>query len=134
MWQASRRAKEKQEAMHDHAASHAAAGTVKDPVCGMTVDPLTAKFEANPARYVADAGKQPTAPPVAGAIYTCPMHPQIRQVGPGNCPICGMALVPEVASAATGPSAELIDMTRRVWIGLVLALPAVILEMGGHLV
>ena len=69
-----------------------------------------------------------------GTIYTCPMHPQIRQVGPGSCPICGMALEPEVASLDAPPNPELADMTRRFWIGLVLALPAVVLEMGGHLV
>ena len=69
-----------------------------------------------------------------GAIYTCPMHPQIRQVGPGSCPICGMALEPEVASLDTPPNPELADMTGRFWVGGVLALPAVILEMGGHLV
>jgi Cu+-exporting ATPase len=68
-----------------------------------------------------------------GTIYTCPMHPQIRQVGPGNCPICGMALEPEVASLDAPPNAELADMTRRFWIGLVLSLPAVVLEMGSHL-
>ena len=62
------------------------------------------------------------------------MHPQIRQVGPGTCPICGMALEPEVASLDAPPNAELADMTRRFWIGGVLALPAVVLEMGGHLV
>src|SRR5678815_4514509 len=66
-------------------------------------------------------------------IYTCPMHPQIRQVGPGSCPICGMALEPEVASADSGPNHELADMTRRFWIGLVLAVPVMALEMGGHL-
>lgn len=66
-------------------------------------------------------------------IYTCPMHPQIRQPGPGNCPICGMTLEPEVVTAETGPSAELIDMQRRFWIGLVLSLPVLALEMGGHL-
>ena len=69
-----------------------------------------------------------------GTIYTCPMHPEIRQVGPGSCPICGMALEPEVASLDAPPNPELADMTRRFWIGLVLALPAVVLEMGGHLV
>ncbi len=68
-----------------------------------------------------------------GVIYTCPMHPQIRQLGPGTCPICGMTLEPEVATAATGPSAELVDMTRRFWIGLVLTMPVLALEMGGHL-
>jgi Cu+-exporting ATPase len=62
------------------------------------------------------------------------MHPQIRQVGPGNCPICGMALEPELATAETGPNLELIDMTRRFWVGLALSIPVVILEMGGHLV
>ena len=69
-----------------------------------------------------------------GTIYTCPMHPQIRQVGPGSCPICGMALEPEVASLDAPPNPELADMTRRFWIGLVLSLPVVVLEMGGHLV
>ncbi len=68
-----------------------------------------------------------------GAIYTCPMHPQIRQLGPGNCPICGMTLEPAVVTADTGPSAELVDMRRRFWIGLVLTLPVLALEMGGHL-
>ena len=69
-----------------------------------------------------------------GTVYTCPMHPQIRQVGPGNCPICGMALEPEVATADAGPNPELIDMTRRFWVGLALSVPVVILEMGAHLV
>src|ERR687885_237705 len=58
---------------------------------------------------------KPPAPP--GTVYTCPMHPQIRQIGPGTCPICGMALEPEVASLETGPNPELADMTRRFWIG-----------------
>jgi len=61
------------------------------------------------------------------------MHPQIRQLGPGFCPICGMALEPEIAWAGEGPSSELIDMTRRFWIGLVLTVPVLALEMGGHL-
>jgi Cu+-exporting ATPase len=124
-----------------------------DPVCGMKVDPATArhtvvhggqtyyfcsdrcraKFEAEPAKYV--QGKVQQARPAqlpAGTIYTCPMHPQIRQLGPGNCPICGMALEPEVASAEAGPNPELIDMTRRLWVGLALSVPVVALEMGGH--
>jgi Cu+-exporting ATPase len=127
--------------------------TTKDPVCGMTVDPATAKnkathetvgyvfcgagcrakFEADPARYVGapKPRPQPTAPP--GTIYTCPMHPQIRQAGPGNCPICGMALEPETVTAETGPNPELADMTRRFWIALALTAPVVVLEMGGHL-
>ena len=68
-----------------------------------------------------------------GVIYTCPMHPQVRQIGPGNCPICGMALEPEVVTAETGPSRELVEMRRRFWIGLTLTIPVLILEMGGHL-
>jgi Cu+-exporting ATPase len=135
---------------HDHSA-HAAA-TVRDPVCGMTVDPATSKhrfdyrgatyhfcsagcrtkFAADPASYLEKDSKPKAAVP-EGTIYTCPMHPEIRQVGPGSCPICGMALEPEVASLDAPPNPELADMTRRFWVGLVLALPAVILEMGGHL-
>nr|WP_162247283.1 copper-translocating P-type ATPase [Rhizobium sp. Leaf453] len=66
-------------------------------------------------------------------MYTCPMHPQVRQLGPGNCPICGMTLEPEVVTAETGPSAEYLDMRRRFWVGLVLSVPVLLLEMGGHL-
>jgi P-type Cu+ transporter len=69
----------------------------------------------------------------SGTVFTCPMHPQIRQPGPGSCPICGMALEPVTATAETGPSPELTDMTRRFWVGLALALPVLVLEMGGHL-
>src|SRR5258705_11998333 len=76
---------------------------------------------------------KPEAAVPEGTIYTCPMHPQIRQIGPGSCPICGMALEPEVASLDAPPNPELADMTRRFWIGLVLSLPVVVLEMGGHL-
>ena len=61
------------------------------------------------------------------------MHPEIRQVGPGACPICGMALEPELVTADAGPNPELADMTRRFWIGLALTLPVFALEMGGHL-
>jgi Cu+-exporting ATPase len=143
-------------ASHDHAPSGhdrqsaAAANAAKDPVCGMTVDPHAAKhrserggrthyfcsagckdkFEADPARYLEPAAVEPAAP---GAIYTCPMHPEIRQVGPGNCPICGMALEPLVATGAEGANPELADMTRRFWIGLALSVPVFALEMGGHL-
>ncbi len=128
--------------------------TVKDPVCGMTVDPHTAKhrhtheghtyyfcnprcrekFIADPMKYLAPEKAPPPAPVPAGTIYTCPMHPEIRQEGPGSCPICGMALEPEIATADTGPNPELIDMTRRFWIGLALTLPVFVLEMGGHLI
>jgi P-type Cu+ transporter len=127
-------------------------GSVIDPVCGMSVDPHTTphrhtyqgcpyyfcsagcrtKFAADPARYLSPAAAAPAVTP--GTIYTCPMHPQIRQIGPGSCPICGMALEPELVSAESAPNPELVDMTRRFWIGLVLALPVVALEMGGHLI
>ncbi len=137
---------------HGRAAAEAS-GTVKDPVCGMSVDPAAAKnkaefsgatyffccagcrekFVADPLRYVAEAPAPPPQAPPAGMVYTCPMHPQVRQVGPGACPICGMALEPEAPTAEAGPNAELLDMTRRFWIGLVLAAPVVALEMGGHL-
>ncbi len=133
---------------------------VKDPACGMDVDPVTtehtvehegatyhfcsahcqAKFEANPGDFLSPPAA-PTAPDAAadiavdGAVeYTCPMHPEIRQPGPGACPICGMALEPVTVSAGTGPSPELADMTRRFWIALVLSVPVLILEMGAHLV
>jgi P-type Cu+ transporter len=127
--------------------------TAKDPVCGMTVKVATAKhkavhagatyyfcnprcrekFEADPGHYLQP--QKPAAAPAAaaGAIYTCPMHPEIRQVGPGSCPICGMALEPEVATADAGPNPELVDMRQRFWVALVLALPVMVLEMGGHL-
>src|SRR3954447_4708485 len=137
---------------HDHSGhGHQAPTRVLDPVCGMTVDPATSnhrfdhhgetfhfcsagcrtKFAADPANLAKEKTPQSEMP--AGTIYTCPMHPQIRQAGPGTCPICGMALEPEVASLETGPNPELDDMTRRFWIGGALALPAVVLEMGGHL-
>jgi Cu+-exporting ATPase len=118
----------------------------------MTVDPHTAKhradhagrtyyfcaagcrtkFLADPAKYLSPS--EAAAEPVPeGTIYTCPMHPEIRQVGPGPCPICGMALEPEIVTADAGPNPELADMTRRLWIGLALATPVFILEMGSHL-
>src|SRR5437660_6759391 len=72
------------------------------------------------------------APTPAGAIYTCPMHPEVRQVGPGSCPICGMALEPLLPTAEAGPDPEFADMTRRFWIGLALTAPVFLLDMGGH--
>ncbi|HFH3304382.1 TPA: heavy metal translocating P-type ATPase [Pseudomonas aeruginosa] len=117
-----------------------------------------ARFEAAPDGYAATAPAEPSASypdhgqhhqahgqdesttPLSaahlpeGTIWTCPMHPEIRRDGPGSCPICGMALEPLVATAQTGPSPELKDMTRRFWIGLVLAAPVFFLEMGSHLV
>ncbi|WP_290441470.1 heavy metal translocating P-type ATPase [Halomonas sp. CnH100-B] len=124
---------------------------VKDPVCGMDVDPHTSRHRANHAgktwyfcsekcqeKFIAkpdaylEPSKQSQASVPSGSIYTCPMHPEVRREGPGDCPICGMALEPETVSADTGPSDELKDMTRRFWIGLVLTLPVFALEMGGH--
>lgn len=67
------------------------------------------------------------------SIYICPMHPQIRQVGPGSCPICGMALEPEMMTGEEEPSHELADMARRFWVGLALTIPVFALEMGAHL-
>src|SRR6266550_4590954 len=142
-------------AKHDHEgrAAGQAQDRAVDPVCQMTVDPHSAKhrhahrgrtyyfrsagcrarFAADPDKYLTQ-GPRAAEPVAADTIYTCPMHPQIRQVGPGSCPICGMALEPELATLDTAPNPELADMTRRFRVGLVLALPAVILEMGGHLV
>ena len=122
-----------------------------DPVCGMRVDRETAKhrldyrgeqyffcgarcrerFEAEPEKFLKPREPGPAAP--AGAIYTCPMHPEVRQVGPGSCPICGMALEPEQVSLDQGPDPELIDMTRRFRIALVLTLPVFAIEMGSHI-
>src|SRR6185436_10651640 len=91
-----------------------------------------AKFAADPAKYLSpDARDEPDV--TEGTVYTCPMHPEIRQIGPGACPICGMALEPEIATAESGPNPELLDMTRRFWIGLALTVPVFVLEMGGHL-
>ena len=90
-----------------------------------------AKFDADPARYIKPSDLKAASVP-EGAIYTCPMHPQIRQIGPGNCPICGMTLEPEAITAVAPRNTELADMTRRFWIGLVLAVPVFMLEMGGH--
>ncbi len=65
--------------------------------------------------------------------FTCPMHPEVHQGGPGTCPECGMALEPETVPAKDAPNPELVDMTRRFWIGGLLAAPVVVLEMGGHI-
>jgi len=90
------------------------------------------RFVAEPVKYLTPQEAKAEAVP-EGTIYTCPMHPEIRQVGPGSCPICGMALEPVMATAEAGPNPELIDMTRRFWIGVALTIPVVVLEMGGHL-
>jgi Cu+-exporting ATPase len=146
---------------HHHAASSCCGGhedggdkasTIAiDPVCGMSVERQTAKhrleyggqqyffcgarcrerFAAEPEKFLQPKAPEPEAP--AGTIYTCPMHPEVRQVGPGSCPICGMALEPEQVSLDDAPDPELIDMTRRFWIALVLTLPVFATEMGSHL-
>jgi len=147
------------ESHHDHSkCAHSGEGltsqakTATDPVCGMSIDPETtphvathdgthhyfcsasclAKFEADPARYVGDAPRR-SEPTPEGVIWTCPMHPEIQRPGPGSCPICGMALEPMTPTLADGPSPEYADMKRRFVIGLILSLPVVALEMGGHL-
>ena len=131
-------------------ASHEGGGAI-DPVCGMAVDRAAAqhraeheghdyvfcsagcrtKFVSDPGQYLGEKLKAKAAP--AGTIYTCPMHPEVRQEGPGSCPICGMALEPETVTAEALPNHELKDFTRRLWVGAVLTLPVAALEMGGHL-
>ena len=90
------------------------------------------KFAATPGRYLDPAARKPAAPMPQGTIFTCPMHPEVRQEGPGACPICGMGLEPEMPTANAGPNVELIDMTRRLWVAALLTIPVVALEMGGH--
>jgi Cu+-exporting ATPase len=138
-------------AAHDHCHHHPgggeAGGRVTDPVCGMTVDPATSKhrfdhqgqtfhfcsarcrerFAAAPDDYLTRA--EP-APAPAGAVWTCPMHPEIRQDHPGACPICGMALEPLAPAAEPESNPELRDMARRFWVGVVLSVPLVALAMG----
>ena len=122
-----------------------------DPVCGMSVDgataSLTAAHDGRPyyfcsarcrERFVADPDRycEPlaSAPGMAepGAVYSCPMHPEVRNAGPGACPLCGMPLEPVIPTGKLAPNRELIDMVRRFRIGLVLTVPVLILEMTGH--
>lgn len=138
---------------HHHGQNADSEHAVKDPVCNMLVDPNTAehrsqhdgqtwyfcsthcqsKFDEDPGQYL-DGGEKRVAPVASGTLFICPMHPEIRQQGPGDCPICGMALEPEQVSLNDGPSEELKDMGRRFWVGLALTLPVLVLEMGGHLI
>jgi P-type Cu+ transporter len=146
-------------AAHRHSLDHGrqrAEGAVTDPVCGMTVDPATAKHRAELAgqdyffcsagcrqKFVADPGKYldkspaipaalpPSSAPGAGT-WTCPMHPEVVRDGPGSCPICGMALEPMTPSATDEANPELADMTRRFWIGFALSLPLLAIVMGDH--
>ncbi|WP_039996496.1 heavy metal translocating P-type ATPase [Sphingomonas sanxanigenens] len=138
--------------LYNHEQPQADHALPKDPVCGMTVDPeqtahhvhhagkiwhfcsatCRSKFVADPDHYAARAAS--TAHDAApSTIWTCPMHPEIRQDHPGNCPICGMTLEPALVTPDTGPSPELANMTRRFWIALALTLPVFVLEMGGHI-
>jgi Cu+-exporting ATPase len=141
-------------AHHDPKASAKTADTLKDPVCGMTVTAQSehhaehdghpyyfcstkclTKFSADPQKYAAGApDTEPSAPtPVqAGAIYTCPMHPEIRQDHPGNCPKCGMTLEPELPSLDDDENPELIDFTRRFWWTLPFSVVVMVLAMAGH--
>ena len=142
---------------HQHAHHDQAVDTATDPVCGMSVDPRTTphhaehggltyhfcaqrcrdKFIADPGRYLqerpAPAPAPAPAPVVAGAIYTCPMHPEVQQVGPGHCPKCGMALEPMMPSLDEDDGRELRAMSRRFWTLAALTLPVFLLAMGPHL-
>ena len=129
----------------------AGAQTVKDPVCGMQVNPESTPHHASHAgqdyhfcsahcreKFIADPnhylGPAPAAalPTPAGTIYTCPMHPQIRQAGPGTCPICGMALEPEMPSLDEEGNPELQDFSRRFWWTLPLTALTLLLAMAGR--
>ncbi|RED16672.1 heavy metal translocating P-type ATPase [Parasphingopyxis lamellibrachiae] len=121
-----------------------------DPVCGMTVEPDKTdhhaqhegdefhfcsagchdKFVADPELYLSKESGGGVDDVPAGTIYTCPMHPEIRQVGPGSCPICGMALEPEEVSLDTGPDPEYLDMRRRFWVSAIFTIPLFIYAMG----
>lgn len=136
---------------HHHAPN--TSDTLKDPVCGMNVSPDTAKgkseykgkvvyfcstkckgkFDQNPEQYLAPA-KAETKPQALDAEYTCPMHPQIRKIGPGSCPICGMALEP-VNATAEEDNSEYTMMLKRFWVSTVLTIPLLFVTMGGrHLI
>ena len=125
--------------------------TATDPVCGMTVDTTASKpshshngadfhfcsqgchdkFVADPEHYISGAHKQAAQERPSGTLFTCPMHPEIVQEGPGDCPICGMALEPQgIPTGDEGPNPELVDFRRRFWVGAVLTIPLLVLSMG----
>ncbi len=126
---------------------------IRDPVCGMTVDPAQTpysathggqafsfcsagcqtKFETHPQRYLGAREVEVAPAGSASAVHTCPMHPDVRQVGPGTCPICGMALELATVTLDDAANPELADFSRRFWAGLALAAPLVAIDMGGHL-
>src|SRR5581483_10107974 len=129
---------------HEHAVTRSTPGApaVRDPVCGMSVDPSKAKhrldhdgqtlffccqgclekFRADPQKYLTKTAAPAVAAAKPGQIWTCPMHPQIRRDGPGSCPICGMALEPLAPLGEEGPNPELLDMTRRFRVGVSLSM------------
>ena len=141
--------------MRDHGAGaeKLAGDTAIDPVCGMKVpvgvgkpsaieegkavhfcsEGCRAKFVAHPEAYRHGASAKAVSAAAAGTIWTCPMHPQIRRDGPGACPICGMALEPLEPSLEEGQNPELVDMTRRFWVGAVLSAPLFLLAMGSEI-
>ncbi len=139
-----------------HSSGHSVANPVKDPVCGMNVDPqrsvgpwsyqgtdyyfccpkCLAKFQAQPEHYLQPTTHQISlslapAPSTGSLKYTCPMDPEIVQDGPGTCPKCGMALEPMQPTLEEGPDPELLSMTRRFWIGSLLTLPIFVISMAG---
>ena len=136
-------------AHHEHGAP--AGQGVKDPVCGMTVDPHTAKhradidghayyfcsarcrekFVAEPTRYLSERPAPVAVPP--GTVYTCPMHPEVQQIGPGDCPKCGMALEPMMPALDADDGGELRRMARRFWTLVALTVPVLLVAMGPHL-
>ena len=140
------------EHQHRHHGCRHGGGTAIDPVCGMSVDPATTphqaahdgteyhfcsakcreRFIARPEVFLDDTPPPPAPPGGEDAIYTCPMHPQIEQIGPGTCPICGMALEPKGAVALEGPSEEYVDMRRRFIVSALLSVPLAILVMLRH--
>jgi Cu+-exporting ATPase len=138
--------------MNNHGHAPGTAHAAIDPVCGMQVDPHSAKhhaehagrayyfcsarcrekFLAEPVRYL-DSTAAEVAPPAAGTIYTCPMHPEVRQIGPGHCPRCGMALEPLLPSADAEDDGGLRALSWRFRIAFALTVPVVALAMGPHL-
>ena len=147
---------------HDRAVAADHGTVVTDPVCGMKVDTTTAqhsfqlggttyffcsarcleKFKANPDSYLNPPDKDPAVSKpamgalpeaAAGTVWTCPMHPEIRRDGPGQCPICGMALEPLEPTLEEGPNPELIDMSRRFWMSTVFTVPLALLVIATEL-
>ena len=138
------------ETFSDAADKPVPSGTAVDPVCGMSVAIEGAsfvhehdasqhyfcssrcldKFRADPELYLSNAHLDAVEDVPEGAIYTCPMHPEIRQPGPGSCPICGMALEPETVTLDEGPDPELVDMRRRFWWSTLFTVPLFAYAMG----